>query len=113
MRRHVRSKVDVMFIFLLLIPVDVLYTQYFTSRLMRFSTQATLKINGDIIFAYKNIPAPVTSIGDKAHPVKIGLSDAYIIDRTFFCEPHLLIFFSPNSRCFVSDGTKCWRFLSY
>lgn len=35
---------------------------------------------------YKDIPIPVTTIGDEAHPVKVGVSDAYIIDRTIFCE---------------------------
>jgi hypothetical protein len=51
-----------------------------------FLTQATLLKSGDIIFAYKDIPIPVNSIGDDAHPVKVGVSDAYIIDRTIFCE---------------------------
>ncbi|EFX87758.1 hypothetical protein DAPPUDRAFT_306515 [Daphnia pulex] len=49
-----------------------------------FSFQATLLKSGDIIFAYKDIPIPVNSIGDDAHPVKVGVSDAYIIDRTIF-----------------------------
>merc|ERR1712071_555667 len=39
---------------------------------------------GDIIFVYKQIPVPVTSIMNEAHPVKVGVSDAYIIDRTIF-----------------------------
>lgn len=41
---------------------------------------------GDIIFAYKDIPINVSSIADEAHPVKVGVSDAYIIDRTIFCK---------------------------
>nr|CAH0113248.1 unnamed protein product [Daphnia galeata] len=49
-----------------------------------FSFQATLLKSGDIIFAYKTIPIAVTTIGDEAHPVKVGVSDAYIIDRTIF-----------------------------
>ncbi|XP_057365876.1 plexin domain-containing protein 2-like isoform X3 [Daphnia carinata] len=49
-----------------------------------FSFQATLLKSGDIIFAYKDIPIAVTTIGDEAHPVKVGVSDAYIIDRTIF-----------------------------
>ncbi|KZS14913.1 Plexin domain-containing protein 1 [Daphnia magna] len=49
-----------------------------------FSFQATLLKSGDIIFVYKDIPIPVTTIGDEAHPVKVGVSDAYIIDRTIF-----------------------------
>ena len=51
-----------------------------------FSFQAILLKSGDIIFAYKEIPLNVTSIADDAHPVKVGVSDAYIIDRTIFCE---------------------------
>lgn len=51
-----------------------------------FSMQATLLKSGDIIFAYKDIPISVTTIGDEAHPVKVGVSDAYIIDRTIFCK---------------------------
>ena len=47
--------------------------------------QATLLKTGDIIFVYKQIPVPVTSILNEAHPVKVGVSDAYIIDRTIFC----------------------------
>lgn len=43
--------------------------------------------SGDIIFAYKEVPINVTSIVEDAHPVKIGVSDAYIIDRTIFCKP--------------------------
>lgn len=49
-----------------------------------FSFQATLLKSGDIIFAYKEIPIAVSSIADEAHPVKVGVSDAYIIDRTIF-----------------------------
>lgn len=49
-----------------------------------FSFQVVLHSNGDIVFAYKVIPLEITNIGDKEHPVKVGLSDAYIIDRTIF-----------------------------
>ncbi|KAK5646946.1 hypothetical protein RI129_005410 [Pyrocoelia pectoralis] len=49
-----------------------------------FVFQATLFKNGDIVFVYKNIPIPVESIVDDHHPVKVGLSDAYLIDRTIF-----------------------------
>jgi len=49
-----------------------------------FTFQATLLKSGDIIFVYKQIPVPVTSILNEAHPVKVGVSDAYIIDRTIF-----------------------------
>lgn len=49
-----------------------------------FSFQVTLKANGDIIFVYKKIPFPITNIPDSKHPVKVGISDAYVIDRTVF-----------------------------
>ena len=40
-----------------------------------------LHSSGDIVFAYKVVPVVIQKIGDKEHPVKVGLSDAYIIDR--------------------------------
>lgn len=46
----------------------------------------TLNKTGDIVFTYKHIPVIVTAIGDDQHPVKVGLSDAYIVDRTIFCK---------------------------
>ncbi|KAF2894535.1 hypothetical protein ILUMI_11637, partial [Ignelater luminosus] len=49
-----------------------------------FTFQATLLKNGDIIFVYKTIPEIIESIVDDHHPVKVGLSDAYIIERTVF-----------------------------
>lgn len=48
----------------------------------KFTFQATLHKNGDIVFAYENVPDIIKSIGDNLHPVTIGLSDAYIIDRS-------------------------------
>lgn len=51
-----------------------------------FTFQVTLLENGDIIFVYKKIPVLVENIEDKEHPVKVGLSDAYMMDRTVFCE---------------------------
>jgi len=51
-----------------------------------FTFQAILHVNGDIAFAYKSVPVLVDSIEDKDHPVKVGLSDAYVIDRTIFCK---------------------------
>jgi hypothetical protein len=50
-----------------------------------FTFQATLNRNGDIVFAYKSVPLVISTITDEEHPVKVGLSDAYIIDRTIFC----------------------------
>jgi len=51
-----------------------------------FTFQATLHSNGDIIFVYQNVPVVIKNIEDDLHPVKVGLSDAYIIDRTIFCK---------------------------
>lgn len=49
-----------------------------------FTFQVTLHKNGDIVFTYKQVPMFVTAIIDDQHPVKVGLSDAYIVDRTIF-----------------------------
>ncbi|CAL1267384.1 unnamed protein product [Larinioides sclopetarius] len=49
-----------------------------------FTFQAILLKNGDIVFVYKEIPVSVTEIGDDVHPVKVGLSDAYVIDRMIY-----------------------------
>ena len=51
-----------------------------------FTFQAILHKNGDIVFAYKTIPVSIMTITDAEHPVKVGLSDAYIIERTIFCK---------------------------
>ena len=42
-----------------------------------FTFQTTLLSSGDIIFAYKDVPIPVSSINETLHPVKVGLSDAF------------------------------------
>lgn len=49
-----------------------------------FTFQTTLFKNGDIVFVYENIPMTIEHIQDDHHPVKVGLSDAYISDRTIF-----------------------------
>lgn len=49
-----------------------------------FTFSTTLNKNGDIIFGYYSIPMQVDKIEDKKHPVKVGLSDAYISDKTIF-----------------------------
>ncbi|XP_046421828.1 plexin domain-containing protein 2 [Neodiprion fabricii] len=49
-----------------------------------FTFQVTLHKNGDIVFVYAAIPLDIEKIADNLHPVKVGLSDAYIIDRTVF-----------------------------
>ncbi|XP_034945944.1 plexin domain-containing protein 2 [Chelonus insularis] len=49
-----------------------------------FTFQATLYDNGNIVFVYVDMPLPIEAIEEKDHPVKVGLSDAYIMDRTRF-----------------------------
>ncbi|XP_063987454.1 plexin domain-containing protein 2 [Diachasmimorpha longicaudata] len=49
-----------------------------------FTFQVTLHSNGNIVFVYAVMPLLVEDIEDKAHPVKVGLSDAYIMDKTHF-----------------------------
>jgi hypothetical protein len=58
-------------------------------NLGRFSFQATLKDNGDIIFAYGSIPGNISDISNASHPVKIGISDAYTINHDILCELRL------------------------
>lgn len=49
-----------------------------------FTFSASLFKDGDIIFTYYNLPIPITQIEDDKHPVKVGVSDAYIVDKTVF-----------------------------
>ncbi|XP_054156544.1 plexin domain-containing protein 2-like [Oppia nitens] len=49
-----------------------------------FSFQIILFKNGDIAFVYKSVPVVIKDLSDSKHPVKVGISDAYIIDRTIF-----------------------------
>uniref|UniRef100_A0A1L8E3F4 Putative extracellular protein tem7 n=2 Tax=Nyssomyia neivai TaxID=330878 RepID=A0A1L8E3F4_9DIPT len=49
-----------------------------------FTFSASLHKSGDIIFAYYSVPMPIEAIKDEKHPVKVGLSDAYISDKTIF-----------------------------
>uniref|UniRef100_A0A5F8GZS4 Plexin domain containing 2 n=1 Tax=Monodelphis domestica TaxID=13616 RepID=A0A5F8GZS4_MONDO len=44
-----------------------------------FTFQATLLNDGRIIFGYKEIPVLVTQISTTNHPVKVGLSDAFVV----------------------------------
>ncbi|GAB6030930.1 hypothetical protein CHUAL_007756 [Chamberlinius hualienensis] len=57
-----------------------------------FTFQTRLRNTGDIVFAYKQIPITVTSIPDGQHPVRIGVSDAYIIDRTMLLHKRKIIY---------------------
>ncbi|XP_028817857.1 plexin domain-containing protein 2 isoform X2 [Denticeps clupeoides] len=44
-----------------------------------FTFQATLHNDGRIVFAYKEIPIPISQISSVNHPVKVGLSDAFVV----------------------------------
>ncbi|XP_028933371.1 plexin domain-containing protein 2 [Ornithorhynchus anatinus] len=44
-----------------------------------FTFQATLLSDGRIIFGYKEIPVSVSAISSINHPVKVGLSDAFVV----------------------------------
>uniref|UniRef100_A0A4W5RFM6 Plexin domain containing 2b n=1 Tax=Hucho hucho TaxID=62062 RepID=A0A4W5RFM6_9TELE len=44
-----------------------------------FTFQATLHSDGRIVFAYKEIPMEVAHISSVNHPVKVGLSDAFVV----------------------------------
>ncbi|KAM8823181.1 plexin domain-containing protein 2 isoform 1-T1 [Spinachia spinachia] len=44
-----------------------------------FTFQATLHHTGRIVFAYKEIPTDVSQISSVNHPVKVGLSDAFVV----------------------------------
>ncbi|KAG5888918.1 hypothetical protein JTB14_019414 [Gonioctena quinquepunctata] len=49
-----------------------------------FTFQVTLFQNGNIVFVYRDVPVLVNEIQEHHHPVKVGLSDAYIMDQTVF-----------------------------
>ncbi|XP_063730065.1 plexin domain-containing protein 2 isoform X2 [Eleginops maclovinus] len=44
-----------------------------------FTFQATLHNSGRIVFAYKEIPVDLSQISSVNHPVKVGLSDAFVV----------------------------------
>ncbi|XP_075924245.1 plexin domain-containing protein 1-like isoform X1 [Petromyzon marinus] len=44
-----------------------------------FTFQAVLHSDGRIIFGYKTIPIPISQISSGKHPVKVGISDAFIL----------------------------------
>ncbi|XP_076856268.1 plexin domain-containing protein 1 isoform X2 [Brachyhypopomus gauderio] len=43
-----------------------------------FTFQAALHRNGTIVFGYRDVPLPVEKINSTEHPVKVGLSDAFM-----------------------------------
>ncbi|XP_037537286.1 plexin domain-containing protein 2 [Nematolebias whitei] len=44
-----------------------------------FTFQASLHSDGRIVFAYKEIPVDIRDISSENHPVKVGLSDAFVV----------------------------------
>ncbi|KAK5860197.1 hypothetical protein PBY51_021692 [Eleginops maclovinus] len=44
-----------------------------------FTFQAVLHSDGRIVFAYKEIPLDINDISSENHPVKVGLSDAFVV----------------------------------
>uniref|UniRef100_A0A671TUN7 Plexin domain containing 2a n=1 Tax=Sparus aurata TaxID=8175 RepID=A0A671TUN7_SPAAU len=44
-----------------------------------FTFQAILHTDGRIVFAYKEIPIDINDINTENHPVKVGLSDAFVV----------------------------------
>lgn len=53
-------------------------------QLGNFTFQTTIFNDGRILFVYKHIPYSIYNITDDHHPVKVGISDAYINDRIIF-----------------------------
>ncbi|KAK2716813.1 hypothetical protein QYM36_007081, partial [Artemia franciscana] len=49
-----------------------------------FTFQLILKNTGEVLFVYKDVPVNITDISDDKHPVRVGLYDAYIIEKTLF-----------------------------
>ncbi|XP_035252983.1 plexin domain-containing protein 1-like [Anguilla anguilla] len=44
-----------------------------------FTFQAALHRSGTIVFSYRDVPLPVEMISSTQHPVKVGLSDAFMV----------------------------------
>lgn len=55
----------------------------------KFTFSVTLHQNGDIVFVYYQLPTLINNIQDSQHPVKVGLSDAYIVDKMLYCELYI------------------------
>uniref|UniRef100_A0AAR2IUH8 PSI domain-containing protein n=1 Tax=Pygocentrus nattereri TaxID=42514 RepID=A0AAR2IUH8_PYGNA len=62
----------------LVVQWDHVYLQD-SSHLGSFTFQATLHRDGRITFAYKEIPVHISEISTVNHPVKVGLSDAFVV----------------------------------
>uniref|UniRef100_A0A672HKR4 Si:ch211-106h4.6 n=1 Tax=Salarias fasciatus TaxID=181472 RepID=A0A672HKR4_SALFA len=44
-----------------------------------FTFQTALHSDGRIVFAYREIPTDISELGSESHPVKVGLSDAFVV----------------------------------
>ncbi|RVE62058.1 hypothetical protein OJAV_G00176880 [Oryzias javanicus] len=44
-----------------------------------FTFQAVLHADGRVVFAYKQVPVDVSAVSSEDHPVKVGLSDAFVV----------------------------------
>ncbi|CAG5896526.1 unnamed protein product [Menidia menidia] len=62
----------------LVVQWDHIHLQDNTS-LGDFTFQAVLHRDGRIVFAYKEIPVDISDISTQNHPVKVGLSDAFVV----------------------------------
>ncbi|XP_051990432.1 plexin domain-containing protein 2-like [Xyrauchen texanus] len=62
----------------LVVQWDQVYLQD-ASHLGSFTFQTILHNDGRIIFAYKKIPIDISKISPVNHPVKVGLSDAFVV----------------------------------
>ncbi|XP_047524115.1 plexin domain-containing protein 2 [Pieris napi] len=57
-----------------------------------FTFAVVLYKSGDIAFVYKDVPFPIQNISDKEHPVKVGISDAYLTGQTYLHVKHKTIY---------------------
>ncbi|XP_050980883.1 plexin domain-containing protein 2 [Labeo rohita] len=62
----------------LVVQWDRVYLQD-ASHLGSFTFQAALYKDGRITFAYKEVPIDISKINSVNHPVKVGLSDAFVV----------------------------------
>ncbi|KAL1280452.1 hypothetical protein QQF64_015052 [Cirrhinus molitorella] len=62
----------------LVVQWDHVYLQD-ASQLGSFTFQAALYKDGRITFAYKEVPIDISKINSVNHPVKVGLSDAFVV----------------------------------
>ncbi|KAM7369812.1 hypothetical protein PAMP_011103 [Pampus punctatissimus] len=79
-----------------------------------FTFQATLHNTGRIVFAYKEIPIEVSQISSVNHPVKVGLSDAFVVVHKIQQIPSDICKVSTSPcRCLNEKGNICILKLSF